>query len=130
MLECLIIGDSIAVGIAQHRPDCVVYAREGITSRGWNSRYLQLGKDSKHTIISLGSNDSSFYWVSGELETTRKNLTGRVTWILPANSESIQQTVFQLAKKYNDTVLPIRETIRDGVHPTAREYRNLAQTAK
>jgi len=32
MIECLILGDSIAVGIGQMRPECVVQAKSGINS--------------------------------------------------------------------------------------------------
>lgn len=43
MLECLILGDSIAVGTHQARPECAVYARGGINSRDFVNRYI--GKD-------------------------------------------------------------------------------------
>lgn len=129
MLECLIIGDSIATGVAQHRPECVMYAKVGIDTHSWNNKFLYLGKDAKHTIISLGSNDNAFSSVQ-ELETTRKNLTGKVTWIVPRNSYSKQEDVEAVAKKYKDNLLYINEVIRDGVHPTAREYRRLAEQTK
>ena len=59
MLECLIIGDSIAVGTAQARPECVSYARGGWNSQQWNRDYLAKASKSpaKTVIISLGAND-------------------------------------------------------------------------
>ena len=130
MLECLVLGDSIAVGIGQHLSQCKTYARVGITSGGWSNKFLEQGLDAKHTIISLGSNDGFGLGTKYYLEGIRNNLTGRVYWVLPANSERIQNIVLDLAKKYGDVVFPIRETIRDGVHPTAREYRDLAERTK
>ena len=36
MLDCLIIGDSIAVGSHMFRKECVAFAKGGITSHGWD----------------------------------------------------------------------------------------------
>ena len=36
MLECLIVGDSIAVGTAMARPECVSLSKGGINSSQWN----------------------------------------------------------------------------------------------
>jgi hypothetical protein len=30
MFECMILGDSIATGIAQNRPECITYATVGV----------------------------------------------------------------------------------------------------
>ena len=60
MIECLILGDSIAVGIGQHRPDCAVIAKVGITSQNWLKNYNNhptFNKPYKVVTISLGSND-------------------------------------------------------------------------
>ena len=42
MLECLIIGDSIAVGTAMARPECVSYSKGGWNS--WQFRVLRCVK--------------------------------------------------------------------------------------
>ena len=132
MFECLVLGDSIAVGIGQHLSQCKTYAKVGITSHGWVNSYLRDGLDAKHTIISLGANDSSF--ITGAtrsyLKSIRDNLSGRVYWVLPANNEAIRAVIEEIAKARGDVVFPIRETIRDGVHPTSREYRRLAEQTK
>ncbi len=39
MIECLILGDSIAVGTAQARPECVSYATSGINTTQFNKKY-------------------------------------------------------------------------------------------
>jgi hypothetical protein len=41
MLECLILGDSIAVGTHQFRPDCVSYSKGGWNTKQWNRDYLK-----------------------------------------------------------------------------------------
>lgn len=131
MLSCLILGDSIAQGIAQYRPDCQVYAKQGITSYRYNDLYLARGLNAENTVISLGSND---YWRTErtlkELQTLRETLTGRVIWILPANSTHTQLAVRTVAAAFKDTILEIPETVRDGVHPTLRAYRTLADKTR
>ena len=57
MVPCLIMGDSIAVGVGQARPECSTIAEVGINS----ARYLQTLHGARHAqtvIISLGVNDS------------------------------------------------------------------------
>jgi lysophospholipase L1-like esterase len=130
MLECLILGDSIAVGIAQHRPECVAYAKIGITSQAWNNKFLGKDLQSRSTTISLGANDYSAAKTFEELYTLRQTLAGKVQWILPANSVGRQAAVVRVAKMFGDTTFLIPELARDKVHPTARAYRQLAQETK
>ena len=50
MLECLILGDSIAVGVHKARPECVAYVKSGINSRDYVNKYI--GKDlAAQTVI-------------------------------------------------------------------------------
>lgn len=130
MLECLILGDSIAVGIAQHRPECVVYAQIGITSGAWNNKFLSKKLDSKNTIISLGTNDYSTFKTFEELYALRQNLTGTVIWILPANGVDRQTAVVKVAQMYNDATIVIPELSKDKIHPTARGYKDLANQTR
>lgn len=130
MLECLIVGDSIAVGVAQHRPECELVARVGITSTVWNNKFLYNTKSAKHTIISLGTNDWLADKTFKEIAMLRSSITGRVTWILPANNTAKQTPVVSVAQMYNDVTLVITETAKDRVHPTGSEYRRLAEQTK
>jgi hypothetical protein len=59
MLDCLIVGDSIAVGTAMARPECVAYAKGGWNSWQWNKDYLAKAsaQPARTIIISLGAND-------------------------------------------------------------------------
>ena len=130
MLECLIVGDSIAVGIAQHRPQCELVARVGITSTAWNKRFASTLAPAKHTIISLGTNDWLADKTFQEITKLRASIKGQVTWILPANNTAKQTPVVTVAQMYNDVTLVITETSKDRVHPTGQEYRRLAEQTK
>ena len=132
MLECLILGDSIAVGTSQVRTECVSYSKGGINSHQWVNQYI--GKtplQAKTVIISLGSNDHKYVKTESELETIRQlTKADRVYWILPAIKPNIQEIVKKVAEKYGDTILPITRLQKDGVHPSWAGYKELADKTK
>ena len=59
MIDCMIIGDSIAVGVSMVRKECVSYSKGGWNSWQWNKDYLNKAssKPFDTIIISLGAND-------------------------------------------------------------------------
>jgi lysophospholipase L1-like esterase len=135
MIDCLIIGDSIAVGTKQFRPDCVAFAKGGINSSQWRKRYL--GGDvgelprAETLIISLGSNDHKGVHTRAEISRIRTAVTGkRVYWILPAAKPEIQAIVREVAEGFGDIVLPITRLQPDGVHPSWAGYKELGAQAK
>ena len=132
MIDCLIAGDSIAVGVAAVRTECVSYAQGGINSHQWLNRYV--GKTplvAKHVIISLGSNDHKYVKTRSELETIRElTKADRVYWILPAIKPDIQQDVYAVAKAHGDVVLPMTRLQKDGIHPSWAGYKELAEKTK
>lgn len=131
MLECLILGDSIAVGLAKQRPECVSRSHGGWNSWQWNRKYGRLDLAADTVIISLGSNDHTGVKTRKELEHMRDNISAyRVYWILPANNPQIQAIVQDIAAANLDVVLPIRHLQRDGIHPTTRGYKELAEQSK
>ena len=131
MIDCLILGDSIAVGVAQHRPECVAYAKVGWNTSQWNKSYLKKDLSSKITVISLGSNDHDGVNSFKELLKLRESVDSvEVFWILPASKPHIQDMIKIIAKNYNDTVLPINDLSNDKVHPTQRAYKQLAGQTK
>jgi len=140
MFECLILGDSIAVGTAITRPECVSYSRGGLNSWQWNREYLKNDLTAKSVIISLGSNDHKGVRTKAELQKLREKVgtKSRVFWILPHGNlpaggvpiEHIQQIVNSIAEEYGDTVLPITGISKDGVHPTSKGYKELAAKTK
>jgi lysophospholipase L1-like esterase len=138
MLDCLILGDSIAVGTKQFMPRCQLQARGGINSWQFNRQYK--GSFYAHTvIISLGSNDHKGVKTYDELFEMRQRVGAeRVFWVLPAGNnpasgvsiEAIQKIVNGIAEYYGDTVLPITRLQPDGVHPSGAGYRDLAERTK
>jgi lysophospholipase L1-like esterase len=139
MLECLIIGDSIAVGVAQQRPECVSYSTGGLNTWQWNKKYSSKVLASPVVIISLGSNDHKYINTEVELLKMREKVQSqRVFWVLPAgnlkasevNIQWIQGLVREIAGKYGDVVLPITRLQRDGIHPSWAGYKELANQTR
>jgi lysophospholipase L1-like esterase len=134
MLECLIIGDSIAVGTAMVRKECVSYARGGWNSWQWNKDYLEKvkGNPAKTVIISLGANDHKGVKTEQELRKMREAIKGnRVFWIDPGKDRKPipHDAIVKIAQEYGDTILlrPKDQMSGDGVHPTGRGYKILAE---
>ncbi len=131
MLECLIVGDSIAVGTAHFRPECVSLSKSGINSRDWNKQNAGNGLKAKTVIISLGSNDHSGIRTIWELQNLREKVDAdRVYWILPAIKPHVQKMVTQIANDHNDVIIPITKLQKDGVHPTGAGYKEIAAKTK
>jgi lysophospholipase L1-like esterase len=140
MLECLIVGDSIAVGIATVKPECVSYSKGGINSKQWVNQNIQKTPlVAKNVIISLGSNDHKYVKTESELRTIRQlTKAERVYWVLPAGNvkasevdiQHIQSVVQRVAKEYGDIVLPITRLQKDGIHPSWAGYKELAEKTK
>lgn len=129
MIECVILGDSIAQGVQQHRPECVLQARSGINSSGYNRRWPQ-PLQANSVIISLGSNDTDHIRTLWELQQLRARVQSKqVYWILPANNLNIQDMIRVLARDYGDQVLGF-EPRKDKTHPTQTTYRQLARQAQ
>jgi hypothetical protein len=131
MIECLIIGDSIAKGISQIRTECVAYVQSGINSRDWNDTYIKKIKPARTTIISLGSNDFRNLNTEVELIALRTHISSdRVFWIVPAIKPEKQELVRKIASHYGDTIVIIPELSVDKIHPTYRGYRQLGVLTK
>jgi lysophospholipase L1-like esterase len=131
MIECLIVGDSIAVGTAQQRPECVSLSQGGINSRDWNKKNAGNSVAASTVIISLGSNDTKDIRTIWELQTLRDKVKAdRVYWIMPAIKPHVQKMVQVVADSYGDTVLPIISLQKDGVHPDTKGYRAIANSTR
>jgi hypothetical protein len=134
MLECLIIGDSIAVGVSHIRKECVAYAKSGINSSNWNKTYLNKIEPSKTIIISLGANDLGVD-TEKNIRTLRSKVNAnKVFWLLPSEKLKPKQVevVKRVALEYADEVIPRPEKniSGDGVHPTYKGYKMLADLTK
>ena len=131
MLECLILGDSIAVGTHSFRTECVAHAKGGWNSWQWNRDYLNKDLTANTVIISLGSNDHKGVKTRQELVKMREKVNGqRVFWILPAIKPDIQNIVKEIAKDNNDVILTIPALQKDGVHPSWRGYKEIAEQTR
>ena len=133
MLECLIAGDSIAVGIANVRKECVSYSKGGINSRQWLNKNIQnTPLQARHVIISLGSNDAYVKNTEEELRTIRKLTNAqRVYWVMPSDKfPKAQSAVWHVANENNDIILRTDRMQTDGVHPSWAGYKELAEKTK
>lgn len=137
MLECLIVGDSIAVGTAMVRKECVSYSRIGWNSWQWNKDYLSKASSqpARTLIISLGANDHKGVKTEHELRRMRESVKAdHVFWIDPGKDRKPipHDAITRIAKEYGDTILsrPKEHMSADGVHPTALGYKELAAKAK
>jgi lysophospholipase L1-like esterase len=132
MFECLIVGDSIAVGEAMVRKECVSYAVGGWNSWQWNKKFKdKTPLQARTVIISLGSNDHKGVNTEAELLMLRNaTQADRVYWILPAIKPNIQEIVKKVARDHGDIVLPITSLQPDKIHPSARGYADIARTTR
>lgn len=138
MLDCLVVGDSIAVGTQQFAKECELQGRGGINTWQFNKMYP--GSFYAETvIISLGSNDHQYVKTYDQLFEMRQRVGAKnVFWVLPAGNnpaggvliERIQDLVKQIARYYGDTVLPIRGLQPDGIHPSWAGYRDIVERTR
>ena len=138
MIDCLILGDSIAVGTAQARPECVAYAKTSLNSSQFNKKYPQ-PFNGKVVVISLGSNDHKYIKTEKELFKLRERVQAEtVYWILPAGNAKTseipvvrtQEHVESIAEMYGDWIIRIPSLSKDGVHPTGKGYERIGEIIK
>lgn len=135
MLECLIVGDSIGVGVSQVRRECHAIVKSGINSREWNKQHLSKLQPTKTLIISLGANDYKGIDTETNIRRLRiKANADKVFWLLPSGKLKPEQVqaVERVAQEFRDTVIPRPESdiSADGVHPTYTGYKKLAEKTK
>jgi lysophospholipase L1-like esterase len=132
MLDCLIMGDSIAVGTQMFNKECAMIAKGGINSYQWLNKNIDKAPyQAKTVIISLGTNDHKYIKTESELQTVRQlTKADRVYWILPAIKPDIQDIVRKVAAQYGDTVLPITSLQPDKIHPSWAGYKQIVSEAK
>ena len=134
MLECLILGDSIAKGISDVRKECVAYVQSGINSYDFLNKNVGKSPFTAQTVvISLGSNDYKDLNTFDELNSLRQLVAAEhVIWILPNIKETKRREVWHVAKQYNDFVIDARghDRSQDTVHPTYNGYKSIAKETK
>ncbi len=136
MLECLILGDSIAVGVAQVRTECVSYSTGGYNTWQWNKKYGNKVLASPTVIISLGTNDHKGVKTLAELTTMRDRVKAEhVFWIMPPCNDKfckpqVNEWVRQIASSRGDTIIATKRLQADAIHPSWAGYKELADATR
>jgi lysophospholipase L1-like esterase len=133
MLECLIIGDSIGVGVSQFRQECLSQVQGGISSPGWIKKYGDTTQPAKVLIISLGANDYGINTLPN-IEKIRSNAKAdKVFWLLPRIERvpHAHEAIKKVAEQYGDvTIDRPKDVSPDGIHPTSKGYNELADKTR
>ena len=136
MLDCLIAGDSIAVGTKMFAPtECVSYAQKGYTSFQWNNKFGSNNLDANVVVISLGTNDHKYNNTEHELRKLRNHVHAvTVFWIMPPCNEyfckpNVNEVVTKLANEYGDTIIRTDKVEHDHIHPNVSGYKELVKEA-
>lgn len=137
MIECLIMGDSIAVGVSQVRRECQAVVKSGINSQTFVTQHRGLISNpprARATIISIGPNDTKNINTVRNANLMRENIKGPVYWILPSERLKPEkyQNIKDVARVWGDVVIerPADKISADGVHPTGAGYREIAERTK
>ena len=131
MIECLILGDSIAQGVHMYRKECIAYAKQGINSSKFLKKYSVQRLSAEAVIISLGTNDSDDMNTYANVKKLRKKIKAkRVYWILPAQFSKQRDHVEMVAAENDDVMIRIPYVSRDGIHPSMAGYSRMAEIAK
>lgn len=130
MIECLILGDSIAVGVSQQRTECDVLAKKGINSSNFVKAHITKNLSADTVVISLGSNDAGVNTLLALTKLRRNIKAKRVYWILPAKYTDARYTVEEIALRNGDTMIRIPDVSADGIHPTSRGYKRIGEITR
>jgi lysophospholipase L1-like esterase len=136
MLECMIVGDSIAVGVARERPECVSYATGGLNTWQWNKKYAGKVLASPVVIISLGTNDHKGVNTLKELVIMRDRVNAQqVYWVLPPCNDKfckpqVNEWVKTVANIRGDRIIETKRLQPDAIHPSWAGYKELANQTR
>jgi len=113
MIDCAIVGDSIALGVGTELQGCIVNAAPGVPSADIIGRV----EDAAVVVVSAGSNDWRNPQLEENLVTIRERAHGAksVIWIAPANPKAAE-AVKRVARRYGDKVVSFKPRA-DHVHP-------------
>ena len=136
MIDCMIIGDSIAVGTAQVRQECTSLSTGGLNSKQWNKKYKDQSLQASSVIISLGTNDHKGVHTFKELMNMRTRVDARhVYWIMPPCNDQfckadVNDIVEIIARNFGDTMITTKRVQTDAVHPSWAGYKELANQTR
>lgn len=136
MLECLIIGDSIAVGTKMFAPtECVSYAKGGWNTWQWNKKWGKTPLEARTVVISLGTNDHDGVNTFKELEKIRYRIKSmKVVWVMPpCNAKfckpKVNAAVLAIASRNHDYTITTTYVQPDHIHPSWRGYKDIVRKA-
>lgn len=126
-MSCLVIGDSIAVGVGAAMPECVTEARVGITSAAYLRQFRS--EPTGTMVISLGANDGAGTDDAPTLRRLRAQVrAARVIWVLPARPASARTAIATVSAEYGDRLVDSAPWAGpDGMHPGAAGYLAIAR---
>lgn len=122
-MDCVAVGDSIAVGIGQAM-HCSINAKVGAGSSYIAGHTVTTSKNV--AVISVGSNDPNNPNLRNNLDKIRSKISSkRIVWILPYNRKAAS-VVKAIAVQHGDAYIDLKGfSTRDGVHP--RSYSSVAK---
>ena len=138
MLECIILGDSIAKGISMAYPECKSYSVVGASSSYWHKTFKGVNLKAATVIVSLGANDKGLS-MQDQLEqilSVRDRIKSKnIIWINPPCNDLFcnkyaNYTVQTISTIFGDTLLETVKLSKDGIHPTPEGYKELAALIK
>ncbi len=136
MLECLILGDAVAFGLADVMPHCAALVQPSVTSSRWLEKYGQhptfSEKRYRVVIISISTND--LYNSNSEeniYDIRKRTQADMVIWLLPNAilRPNQHERVKSIAKEFGDKIINMHSHYgADATHPGSRAgYDRLAQ---
>ncbi len=131
MFECLILGDSIASGMAQYAPACQSASKVGITTKGFDKINGQFVYTAKTVIVSLGTNDSEKNndTYQNALALRSRINANNVIWVLPSAylRPKASLAIYKTAGIFSDYVVsvPKEYLTSDGIHLRGKAYKTL-----
>jgi hypothetical protein len=131
MVPCLILGDSLAVGVGQARPECSTIAEVGMSS----GRFLQSLHGARHArtvVISLGVNDSVDMETLENLRKLRRGVSAdAVYWLMPGIHPPAREAVRSVAREFRDRIIEVAPLAgADRIHPDRAGYAQLASLTR
>ena len=132
-LDCLVMGDSIAVGISQFS-DCHTASSNSVSSKTWLAQYYYvLYYPAKSVFVALGTNDDYYPESKKTLYRIRQAIRSKnVTWLAPKLNLPARKAVEEIAKEFGDQVFegPKNSLAPDGIHYTPDGYKTIAANFK
>ena len=127
-MNCTIVGDSLAVGVANYAPQCEALARVGIGSGEYLRAYAQ-PISGERVVISLGANDGPNAETLENLMLLRGRITAReVFWLLPSRSNQARSAIHAAARAFGDHLIDTQPVAGpDGLHLSGRAYQAVSQ---